>query len=97
MNRKNFGHSSGVIIDQCNKHGIWLDSGEITHLLEWKKAGGELLHATEKQKPKTKTKKKTHKTISSYALPINRPQSNSLGLDADLLDTVSSLIYKLFR
>lgn len=95
MNRKNFGHSSGVIIDQCNKHGIWLDSGEITHLLEWKKAGGELLHTTEKQKPNTQ--KKAHETISSYALPLDRQHSNSLGLDADLLDTVSSLVYKLFR
>ena len=95
MNRKNFGHSSGVIIDQCKKHGIWVDSGEISHLLEWKKAGGELLHATEKKK--SGTKKKTHETISSYVLPVVRPQSNSLGLDADLLDTVSSLIYKLFR
>lgn len=44
MNRVNFARRSGVIIDQCKKHGVWLDSGEITHLMEWKKAGGQLLH-----------------------------------------------------
>lgn len=42
MDRVNFGYRSGVVVDQCKVHGIWLDSGEITHLLEWKKAGGEL-------------------------------------------------------
>jgi len=44
MNRINFGHRSGVIVDQCRPHGLWLDSGELKHLLDWKKAGGQLLH-----------------------------------------------------
>jgi Zn-finger nucleic acid-binding protein len=43
MNRVNFGYRSGVVADQCKAHGIWLDSGEIIHLMEWKKAGGQLL------------------------------------------------------
>lgn len=57
MNRVNFGKRSGVVVDQCIIHGIWLDNGELTHLLEWKKAGGQLLHqeytaqqASEKQR-----------------------------------------------
>jgi Zn-finger nucleic acid-binding protein len=48
MNRVNFGYRSGVVNNQCRKHGIWLDNGEITHLIEWKKAGGQLL-AQQKQ------------------------------------------------
>ena len=43
MQRVNFGHGSGVITDQCKKHGIWLDGGELIRLLNWKKAGGQLL------------------------------------------------------
>jgi len=43
MNRVNFGRKSGVVVDRCREHGIWLDSGELKHLLEWKKAGGQLL------------------------------------------------------
>lgn len=43
MNRVNYGAKSGVVIDQCT-HGIWLDSGELCKLLEWRKAGGALLH-----------------------------------------------------
>lgn len=44
MNRTNFGTRSGVIVDTCSDHGIWLDGGELRHLFEWKKAGGTLLH-----------------------------------------------------
>lgn len=43
MRRHAFAYRSGVIIDQCDPHGIWLDSGEITHLMEWKRAGGQVL------------------------------------------------------
>lgn len=40
MGRRNFGYRSGVVIDHCQFHGVWLDNGELRHLLEWKKAGG---------------------------------------------------------
>jgi len=43
MNRVNFGSRSGVIVDRCSEHGVWLDGGELRHLFEWMKAGGEIL------------------------------------------------------
>jgi Zn-finger nucleic acid-binding protein len=43
MNRVNFGAKSGVIVDRCKEHGVWLDGGELRHLFEWMKAGGKLL------------------------------------------------------
>jgi Zn-finger nucleic acid-binding protein len=43
MNRVNFGTKSGVIVDRCKDHGVWLDGGELRHLFEWMKAGGKLL------------------------------------------------------
>jgi Zn-finger nucleic acid-binding protein len=43
MNRVNFGTKSGVIVDRCKEHGVWLDGGELRHLFEWMKAGGKLL------------------------------------------------------
>lgn len=45
MHRVNFGHRSGVIVDRCREHGVWLDGGELRHLMEWTKSGGQLLHA----------------------------------------------------
>jgi Zn-finger nucleic acid-binding protein len=42
MNRVNFAYRSGVVVDKCQHHGIWLNSGELIHLMEWKKAGGQI-------------------------------------------------------
>lgn len=43
MNRVNFGAKSGVVVDRCREHGVWLDGGELRHLFDWMKAGGKLL------------------------------------------------------
>lgn len=43
MNRVNFGAKSGVIVDRCREHGVWLDGGELRQLCEWVKAGGKIL------------------------------------------------------
>ncbi len=40
MQRKNFMKRSGVITDVCREHGVWLDSGELRHIMEWVKTGG---------------------------------------------------------
>jgi len=43
MHRVNFGARSGVIVDRCKEHGLWLDGGELRQLFEWMKLGGQLL------------------------------------------------------
>ncbi len=48
MNRVNYATMSGVVVDQCKEHGMWLDNGELVHLMEWKKAGGQFLAEKEK-------------------------------------------------
>jgi len=40
MNRKNFGTTSGVVVDVCKKHGIWFDQGELPRVLAFVAAGG---------------------------------------------------------
>lgn len=40
MNRSNFAHSSGVVLDVCKAHGVWLDRGELQRVLEFIGAGG---------------------------------------------------------
>ncbi|HTM45614.1 MAG TPA: zf-TFIIB domain-containing protein, partial [Polyangiaceae bacterium] len=41
MNRHNFGESSGVIVDICNKDGVWFDDGELAQVIAFC-ASGEL-------------------------------------------------------
>ena len=43
MHRGLFGKRSGVIVDRCRSHGTWLDAGELRQLMEWARAGGQLL------------------------------------------------------
>lgn len=96
MNRVNFGRRSGVIIDQCKQHGIWLDSGEITHLMEWKKAGGQLLHQQHGQQKVNKSKSgqmSDGKQRNGYF--DNLSKESDLFPD-DLADLVSNVIFKLF-
>lgn len=40
MSRKNFGNSSGVVVDVCRAHGVWLDPLELERVLAWARAGG---------------------------------------------------------
>ena len=44
MNRKLHCKRSGVILDSCCDHGIWLEAGELRQLLEWSRAGGKKLN-----------------------------------------------------
>jgi Zn-finger nucleic acid-binding protein len=43
MHRKLQGQRSGVVVDSCRDHGLWLDAGELRQLMEWSRAGGEKL------------------------------------------------------
>ena len=40
MARKNFANISGVIIDVCNKHGVWLDKFELYAVADFVRDGG---------------------------------------------------------
>ena len=40
MNRTNFAHISGVILDVCRHHGVWLDRGELEHIIQFVESGG---------------------------------------------------------
>jgi Zn-finger nucleic acid-binding protein len=40
MNRINFAHSSGVILDICKKDGVWLDRGELQRVVGFVEQGG---------------------------------------------------------
>lgn len=43
MHRRAYGKRSGVIVDTCRDHGVWLDGGELGSLLRWARLGGREL------------------------------------------------------
>lgn len=54
MNRKNFGRISGVIIDECGNHGVWLDAGELEKIRHFIADGG-LERSQDKEIEQTRT------------------------------------------
>jgi len=99
MQRKNYGHKSGIVIDRCPKHGLWLDNGEITHLMEWRKAGGQLLHEKiEEQNARNQTaalRPDAALLQNGTWNDMNRP-SSVVREGNDLIDTIGSLLGRLF-
>jgi Zn-finger nucleic acid-binding protein len=53
MSHINFAGKSGVILDRCGTHGLWVEGGELRQLVEWWRAGGKLVfqqHEADKTK-----------------------------------------------
>lgn len=40
MHRRNYGGRSGVLVDQCGRHGLWFDADELARALDWIRRGG---------------------------------------------------------
>lgn len=93
MNRVAFGHRSGVVVDRCHNHGIWLDGGEISHLLEWKRAGGQLWDEQKRLEAQTKPRRSDAKTDISRVLEQNQ-RSDS---DWSALGHVAEILFSLFQ
>jgi Zn-finger nucleic acid-binding protein len=75
-------------------HGVWLDNGEITHLMEWKKAGGQMLHE--------KKKRQVRENQRANPVKVFQPQSYNQsridqGLEVDMFELVTDLIFKIFK
>jgi hypothetical protein len=40
MNRTNYGHLSGVVVDVCKEHGLWFDRDKLQGVLKFIEGGG---------------------------------------------------------
>lgn len=58
MNRRNFKKISGVLIDECGTHGVWLDTGELEKIRHFIADGG-LERAQDKEIEKNRVELKT--------------------------------------
>lgn len=90
MNRVSFGYRSGVVVDKCRQHGVWLGGGEISHLLEWKRAGGQLLA---QQYQQHRTEKKPIRTVGHTDNSYRSSSTSNTELEAlgSVLDIVANL------
>ncbi len=80
MIRKNYRSVSGVIVDICKEHGVWLDGGELKQLIEWKKAGGDL-------------KAKEKKPLENLSFKDYKEEKREFDFGFDPLDALFRWIY----
>jgi len=100
MNRVNFGTRSGVIIDRCRNHGVWLDGGELNHLMKWMKMGGKLLHQEREEQVKQEALKKENDKLKgaqgyqdpSISLDFSHQEMNSSRLYSDIISVIGGII-----
>ncbi len=92
MNRSNFGSRSGVIVNACGDHGIWLDSGELRRLFEWKKAGGTLLHEQRQLEAAREKAKKEKEKAAEAQFYLLKDEKDERGFGS-LLDKILSRLF----
>ena len=101
MHRRNFGQRSGVIIDSCRDHGLWLDGGELRRLIRWTQAGGRQHHA-QSQAEKERMQERAARTppvVDSASWPQGRIEKDSTWSRRgawDVLDALE-LVVDFFR
>ena len=99
MHRLNFGAGSGVIIDSCKPHGIWLDGGELKRIMEWKKAGGQVLDAQKKalmEAEQLKEEKRRLRKNNDTAGGMDIGPDDPYILNTNIITSVFRLVSRLF-
>lgn len=93
MHRKNFGRTSGVILDVCHAHGTWFDTGELPLVLKFVAQGGLLraqaLAAEERRLERSRAQASQPRTTSLLGTRL-QPQKDSRV--AELAEAVLALL-----
>ena len=103
MNRINIGSRSGVIADQCREHGMWLDGGELRQVMEWMKAGGNLVQKEKELEMARLALEQEKKNLQfgridmAFAHSRPEPYRPDEDLELSLLPLIGRLLKKLFR
>jgi Zn-finger nucleic acid-binding protein len=91
MSRRNFGGGSGVILDFCKDHGVWLDHHELENVLDFIDHGG-LKKARERElrvlhDEIERARALRHAPPSSF--DFDRPARRHLGTEIDLAGVIT--------
>jgi Zn-finger nucleic acid-binding protein len=92
MNRKNFGRSSGVIVDVCARHGVWFDAGELPRVIDFVRSGG-LARAQEAEREERQQTRR-----AARAAELSAAETTTLfELNADPLHGLADALRELIR
>jgi Zn-finger nucleic acid-binding protein len=92
MNRKNFGGTSGIIVDVCSLHGTFFDEGELSRVLEFVRRGGLARAKAALQNSAGASPKPSRGGLIDQTPGIDTVSGHGLGVVDNLVDLVSFLV-----
>lgn len=95
MNRRQYGTRSGVIVDECADHGVWLDRGELRRILVWVRAGGPG-HSDLREAERERAEARARKIDAAFENAESRHQSYYDSSHDDPLDDLISRLSAWF-
>lgn len=98
MNRVNFAHASGVILDICKPHGVWCDKDELRRIVEFIRDGG-LDAARKRDREDWEEKRRQDAFKPQPSIPLVNVDSDEPERPArfDLVDAISRIISNFLR
>jgi Zn-finger nucleic acid-binding protein len=100
MNRMNYAGRSGIVINICRPHGIWLDRDEMRLIIEFIRAGGlDKARKLETDELETARKRLENQQSAVSYSPLSDSSYGSMGSNgtADLLTGIASILFHLIR
>ncbi len=95
MNRVNFAHCSGVIIDVCKPHGAWFDRDELREIVEFIRAGGiDRAHEIERERVEYEEQRAADPAFSGMSRSMLRHQHH--GWLPATIATVGWILFQIF-
>ena len=97
MTRKNYASTSGVIIDLCKDHGVWLDHRELERIVAFVRGGG-LARAREREIERLKDEQRRLRAAKAEVSVVGEHRLNGdwLGLSPARRTGVDVLVDFLF-
>ena len=104
MHRKLQGQRSGVVVDSCRDHGLWLDAGELRQLMEWSRAGGEKLdqERQELEQQQQADRERRERTASTFQMnkfekdATTRPSKHDQQPSTSIIEALGYILKDLF-
>jgi Zn-finger nucleic acid-binding protein len=87
MNRINFAHCSGVIVDVCKGHGTWFDRDELSGIVQFIRGGGL---EVSRQKEKAEIEFQREQLRTEELLAAHRNSLGNYSVDEDRLSGLSA-------
>jgi Zn-finger nucleic acid-binding protein len=94
MNRSNFGQRSGIIIDVCRNHGVWLEHDELRRVLTFVDSGG-LQRARELEREQAAAERQLAELMRGAPTATVTRSVTSIHITSD--DANTSLLHELLR